>query len=149
MYINITFVVILGLLLGAGAFAQIRYPIDVADVKLGAKMSKEQVIAKFGVPDDYHVSDDGSLVGFVETYFYGKNSLSFMNGEFNGFDIYDARWNVMSDCFENGLRVGMPLSVIAKNTRYRLLQHNRIKNTYWILDNPVPENTPDSYNEPY
>ena len=142
---SITLLMILNMSFGIKSVAQISYPIDVAGIRLYSTLTEERVVEIFGTPDDHYVSDDGSLVGFVETYFYGKNSLSFVNGKLNGFDVHDDNWVVMSECFENGLRVGMPLSIITKDTRYRLLPHNRLKDTYWILDDPLPENVPDAY----
>ena len=85
---------------------------DVAGIKVGTKMSKRQVIAKFGLPDNYSCSDAGEL-GVDEIYYYGENSLSFNNNEFIGFFISDKKWPVLVSWIDGGIRVGEPLSSIS------------------------------------
>lgn len=123
--------------------AQNSYEVDIDGIMLNSSMTKEEVIAKFGEPDSYYINDDGSLVGLVETYVYGDNTLSFMNNELNGFYICDERWPVMNDIFVGGLKVGDNICVFDKKEQLQLLKHNRLPDTYWILDNPIHESTPD------
>ena len=123
--------------------AQDTYKVDIDGIMLNSSMTKEDIIAKFGHPDNYYINDDGSLVAHIETYVYGDNSLSIMNNKLNGFYICDGRWKVMHDIFPEGLQVGDNISVFNNKKQLQLLKHNRLPDTYWILDNPIHENAPD------
>lgn len=123
--------------------AQESYQVDIDGVMLYTSMTKVEVIAQFGEPDNYYINDDGSLVCLVETYVYGDNTLSFTDNYLNGFYICDKRWAVMNDIFVGGLKVGDNISVFDNIEHLQLLKHNRLPDTYLILDNPLRENAPD------
>lgn len=125
--------------------AQSAYSLDVNGIKIGASMTKAQMIYKFGEPDGYVLLDDGSLIGIIERYNFNGNSLTFMDGKLVGFSIVNDDWSVLSDYFENGLKVGSPVSLINQQNRFSLLKHPRFNNVYYILDNPLPELPPDFY----
>lgn len=85
--------------------AQESYEVDIDGVMLYTSMTEEEVIAKFGEPDDYYINDYESLVCLEETYVYGDNALTFRDNELNGFYICDKRWAVMNDIFVDGLKM--------------------------------------------
>ena len=78
---------------------------DVEGIETGTYMTRSQVIAKFGEPDNYYINDYGPLVCLEETYVYGDNALTFRDNELNGFYICDKRWAVMNDIFVDGLKM--------------------------------------------
>ena len=133
------------LLFTYNASAQESYKVDVKHVTLYEKLTKEEIVEKFGEPDNYYISDDENLAAVVEIYEYGENALLFMDHEFEGFEIRDQRWSVMNDCFCGGLKVGDNISVFHDKGQLKLLKHERMADTFWILDNPLPGNAPDTY----
>lgn len=124
--------------------AQESYKVDVNHVPVYEKLTKDEIVERFGEPDDYRITDDG-VFGFAEVYVYGENKLLFMDHEFEGFDIHDQSWSVMNDSFPGGLKIGDNISVFNDKNQLKLLKHERLADTFRILDNPLPENAPDTY----
>ncbi len=53
--------------------------IAVNGVEVDTKMTKSEVIAKFGKPDRYSYNDAGMVEGIDEWYLYADSSLHFNN----------------------------------------------------------------------
>ncbi len=139
-----TFITAICLLFTCNISAQESYKVDVNHVPVYEKLTRAEIVEKFGEPDDYRITDDG-LVGFEEIYVYGENALLFMDHEFEGFVIHDQSWSVMNDSFPGGLKVGDDISVFNDKNQLKLLNHERLADKFWILDDPLPENAPDTY----
>ena len=87
--------------------------IDVEGMKIGHKMTYDQFVAKFGIPDRYEqneLGDPGSSC-LDEYYWVGKNFLSFTeNGTFCEFFLRDDRFSALTLWISGGIRVGDKLS---------------------------------------
>ena len=87
--------------------------IDVEGMKIGHKMTYDQFVAKFGIPDRYEqneLGDPGSPC-LDEYYWVGKNFLSFTeNGTFCEFFLRDDRFSALTLWISGGIRVGDKLS---------------------------------------
>ena len=84
---------------------------DIEGVAIGTTMTKNEVIAKFGEPDQHSYSDADDL-GIDERYHYEENLLIFNNSEFIGFVVSDNRWRVLTNVVDGGVRVGDQFSKI-------------------------------------
>ena len=75
------------------------------------KMTKEQVIAKFGEPTNYRYYDSQDN-GVDERYFYNGSMLHFNDESFNGFSIKDSRFKVRLEGLDSEVKVGDKFSVL-------------------------------------
>lgn len=110
---------------------------DVNGVKIGVKMTKEQVVDIFGEPDKYVEQDSGDN-GVNKFYYYGKSFLHFKNDAFDEFYIVDTDFVALTNHIDGGLKVGDSISKLdsfkygkprkQKNGSYKL---------FFTSDNPV------------
>lgn len=86
--------------------------IDINGVPLWTDLNKEQIIEKFGVPDDYY-NEDGKYDDAWQTrgYKYGKNYIETCDGELWLFNIVDDRFKVLTTYFKGGVGVDDHISV--------------------------------------
>lgn len=86
--------------------------IDVNGVPLWSALTKEQVIEKFGTPDEYY-NEDGRYDDDCKErgYRYGNNYIETCDGEFWMFEIRDTRFKVLTKYFDGGVGVGDHISV--------------------------------------
>ncbi len=75
------------------------------------KMTKEQVIAKFGEPTNYRYYDSQDN-GVDERYFYNGSMLYFNDESFNGFSIKDSRFKVRLEGLDSEVKVGDKFSIL-------------------------------------
>ena len=75
------------------------------------KMTKEQVIAKFGEPTNYRYYDSQDN-GVDERYFYNGSMLHFNDESFNGFSIKDSRFKVRLEGLDSEVKVGDKFSIL-------------------------------------
>ena len=72
----------------------------------------EQVIEKFGTPDEYYNEDGRYDAEWQERgYRYGNNYIETCDGEFWMFEIRDTRFKVLTKYFDGGVGVGDHISV--------------------------------------
>ena len=74
------------------------------------KLTKEQVIAKFGQPDEY--TDTVYEDGRYETYIYGNDRLLFIDGSLFEFYISSKNFAVFTKDIDGGIRVGDSLEKV-------------------------------------
>ncbi len=90
------------------------YAQDVEGIEIGTKMTYEQVVEKFGEPDDVKILDADWPEGTKKyRFYYGKNNLLF--SEVDGlieFGLEDNRFATIANYMEGGIRVGDSLSKI-------------------------------------
>ena len=113
---------------------------DIEGVDIHQKMTKSQVIEKFGEPTEYKAfaSDDGTL---QEIFYYkkGVNRIEFSGGYLSGFSISDNRFTVLKILIPGGVTVGDHLSeVISINPEVKTWRPSK-KDIYYIqiLDSRV------------
>ncbi len=87
---------------------------DVDGVDITTKMTYEQVVAKFGQPDEVYEWDEDFPEGSKgREYQYGESMFRFSDRDgLIEFGISDDRFAVITHYIEGGLRVGDPLSKI-------------------------------------
>ena len=86
--------------------------IDINGVPLWSNLSKEQIIEKFGIPDEYYNEDGKYDDAWQERgYRYGDNYIETCDGELWMFEIRDKRFKVLTTYFEGGITVGDHISV--------------------------------------
>ena len=91
---------------------------DVDSVCVDTVMTKEEVIARFGEPDEYEFYDAGPD-GIDEYYHYGKSFIKFHDNEFIEFSICDSSFVALKCSIPGGVRVGDPFEVLAPLSRRR------------------------------
>lgn len=86
--------------------------IDVNGVPLWSILNKEQIIEKFGIPDEYYNEDGMYDDAWQERgYRYGKNYIETCDGELWEFYIRDNNFKVLTTYFKDGVKVGDHISV--------------------------------------
>lgn len=85
---------------------------DVDSVRVWTVMTKEEVIARFGEPDEYEFYDAGPD-GIEEYYHYGKSFIKFHDNVFIEFSICDSSFVALKCSIPGGVRVGDPFEVLA------------------------------------
>ena len=83
----------------------------VEGVNIFTKMTKEQVITKFGEPANYKYYDSQDN-GVDERYFYDGTMLHFNDESFNGFSIKDSRFKVRLEGLDSEVKVGDKFSIL-------------------------------------
>ena len=110
---------------------------DVNGVKIGTKMTYEQIVETFGEPDRVWEQDSGDY-GINKMYYYGKNIIHTIDDFFDEFHIVDTRFVAFTYQIEGGLKVGDPLSKL-DDFKYGEPQH--VCENYYLLfpysDNPA------------
>ena len=81
---------------------------DVEGVDICTKMTKDQVIQKFGHPEEYVFKDSYmDEEAKYELYYYGNgDSLVFVNEYLHSFDVYTDRWAVLTYMIDGGIKIG-------------------------------------------
>ena len=141
-----SFIAVICLFLSYNLSAQESYKLAVNGIELYSEMSYDDMAAKFGLPDSYYVEDDG-LVSFSNVYFYGNNTLTIEDGKLCGFSVADDRWGIsisVSGIVYN-LYSGDSITIFEDHEKLKLLEHPRLPETFWIIDDPLPNNPPDTY----
>nr|WP_278707721.1 hypothetical protein [Bacteroides intestinalis] len=87
--------------------------IAVNGVEVGTKMTKSEVIAKFGKPDRYSYNDAGIVEGIDEWYIYADSSLHFNNNMFIGFTVCDKNFSVTLGGLDSDIAAGDKFSVLS------------------------------------
>ncbi len=109
MKTRITMVMFMALLLSVfSAKAQIA----VNGVKTHTKMTKSEVIAKFGKPDKYLYQDSGDN-GVNEWYHYGETHFVFKDECFIDFAVCDKNLSVTLGGLDSDITVGDNISVLS------------------------------------
>lgn len=109
MKIRITMVMFVALMLSVfSAKAQIA----VNGVEVDTKMTKSEVIAKFGEPDKYLYQDSGDN-GVNEWYHYGKTHFVFKDEYFIEFTVCDKNFSVTLGGLDSDITVGDNFSVLS------------------------------------
>ena len=86
--------------------------IDVNGVPLWSVLNKEQIIEKFGIPDEYYNEDGRYDDAWKERgYKYGSNYIETCDCELWEFYIYDTKFKVHTTYFDGGIGVGDHISV--------------------------------------
>lgn len=140
------FITVVCLFLSYDLSAQESYKIAINGIELYSEMSYDDMVENFGSPDSYYVEDDG-LVSFTNVYFYGNNTLTIEDNKLSGFSVEDNIWGVsirFGDLVHN-LYLGASITVFEDCEKLKLLEHPRFPETFWIIDNPLPNNAPDTY----
>ena len=110
MKIRITMVMFVALMLSVfSANAQIA----VNGIEVDTKMTKSEVIAKFGEPDRYSYNDAGMVEGIDEWYIYADGSLHFNNNLFIGFTVIGKSFAVTLGGLDSDITVGDKFSVLS------------------------------------
>ena len=110
MKTRITMVMFVALVLSVfSAKAQIA----VNGVEVDTKMTKSEVIAKFGKPDRYSYNDAGIVEGIDEWYIYADSSLHFNNNMFIGFTVCDKNFSVTLGGLDSDIAAGDKFSVLS------------------------------------
>ncbi len=110
MKTRITMVMFVALVLSVfSAKAQIA----VNGVEVDTKMTKSEVIAKFGKPDRYSYNDAGMVEGIDERYIYADGSLHFNNNLFIGFTVIGKSFAVTLGGLDSDITVGDKFSVLS------------------------------------
>ncbi len=81
---------------------------DVEGVDVCTKMTKDQVIQKFGQPEEYVFKDSYmDEEAKYELYYYGNGDrMVFVNEYLHCFDVYTDRWAVLMYMIEGGVKIG-------------------------------------------
>ena len=109
MKIRITMVMFVALMLSVfSAKAQIA----VNGVEVDTKMTKSEVIAKFGEPDKYLYQDSGDN-GVNEWYHYGKTHFVFKDEYFIEFTVCDKNFSVTLGGLDSDITAGDNVSVLS------------------------------------
>ena len=87
--------------------------IAVNGVEVGTRMTKSEVIAKFGKPDRYSYNDAGIVEGIDEWYIYADSSLHFNNNMFIGFTVCDKNFSVTLGGLDSDIAAGDKFSVLS------------------------------------
>ncbi len=87
--------------------------IAVNGIEVGTKMTKSEVIAKFGKPDRYSYNDAGMVEGIDERYIYADGSLHFNNNLFIGFTVIGKSFAVTLGGLDSDITVGDKFSVLS------------------------------------
>ncbi len=93
--------------------------IAVNGIEVDTKMTKSEVIAKFGEPDrysynyNYNYNDAGMVEGIDEWYLYADSSLHFNNNLFIGFTVCDKNFSVTLGGLDSDITVGDKFSVLS------------------------------------
>lgn len=85
--------------------------IAVNGVEVDTKMTKSEVIAKFGEPDKYLYQDSGDN-GVNEWYHYGKTHFVFKDEYFIEFTICDKNFSVTLGGLDSDITAGDNVSVL-------------------------------------
>ena len=88
---------------------------DVEGVDVCTKMAKNQVIQKFGQPEEYVFKDSYmDEEAKYELYYYGNgDTLVFVNEYLYDFYVKTQRWSVLLTMIEGGVKIGDPFSKMA------------------------------------
>ena len=87
--------------------------LDVEGMKIGHKMTYDQFVAKFGIPDRYEQNELGEACesSVDEYYKVGQDVFYFQdNGTFSGFSINENKFSALTLWVSGGIRVGDKLS---------------------------------------
>ncbi len=87
--------------------------IAVNGIEVGTKMTKSEVIAKFGEPDRYSYNDAGMVEGIDERYIYADGSLHFNNNLFIGFTVIGKSFAVTLGGLDSDITAGDKFSVLS------------------------------------
>ncbi len=89
------------------------YAQDVEGVEIGTKMTYEQVVEKFGEPDEVEIQEECEPECAQYRYYYGISNLLFSEDDgLIGFSLRDKTFNAIMNYIEGGLNVGDSLSQI-------------------------------------
>ncbi len=104
LFLSITFI-------GASLYS---YAQDVEGVEINTNMTFEQVVEKFGQPDEVEIQDaDWPEGAKIRYYQYGENELVFSDTDgLIEFSIRNNRFALITNYVEGGIRVGDLLSKI-------------------------------------
>ena len=104
---NLLSIIISCFFLGINLSAQ-----DVEGVDVCTKMAKDQVIQKFGQPEEYIFKDSYmDEEAKYELYYYGNGDrLVFVNEYLHCFDVYTDRWTILMYMIDGGVKIGDPFS---------------------------------------
>lgn len=106
---------------------------DVEGVDIHQKMTKSQIVEKFGQPTSYETyeSDDGTL---EEIFYYGQdaNEIYFTGGKLSGFSIDDDSFVVLTKSVTGGVKVGDPLSKVSSLNPEVATWRSSKNNIYYI-----------------
>ena len=83
----------------------------VNGIEVCTKMTKEEVIAKFGEPTRYRYYDSQDN-GVDERYFYDKTMLHFNDESLNGFSIKNNRFKVSLEGLDCDVTVGDKFTIL-------------------------------------
>lgn len=85
---------------------------DIEGVDTRQKMTKAQIIEKFGEPTTYKNStfDDGTP---LETFYYDRTFIRFTDGYLSEFVIMDNKFKVLTKLISGGISVGDSLTRIS------------------------------------
>ena len=86
--------------------------IAVNGVEVDTKMTKSEVIAKFGEPDKYLYQDSGDN-GVNEWYHYGETHFVFKDEYFIEFTVCDKNFSVTLGGLDSDITVGDKFSVLS------------------------------------
>lgn len=125
--------------------AQDSYDIQLNGLRLYNQVSYGDLVSRFGVPDDSYLEDDGSLSEVAIVYVYGNNTLTVANGRLSGFSVVDNKWKICVDGLTESLQIGSSVPEFEGNSRFQLLTHPIYSETFYLVDNPLPNNPPDTY----
>lgn len=106
---------------------------DIEGVDIHQKMTKSQIVEKFGQPTSYETyeSDDGTL---EEIFYYGQdaNEIYFTGGKLSGFSIDDDSFVVLTKSVTGGVKVGDPLSKVSSLNPEVATWRSSKNNIYYI-----------------
>ena len=85
------------------------YQRDVNGIKVGTRLTREQVVAEFGEPTRYVEQDSGDN-GVDRYYYYGNTYIHTNEHIFDEFALRDAAFTAFTTQISEGLKVGQPLS---------------------------------------
>ena len=85
------------------------YQRDVNGIKVGTRLTREQVVAEFGEPTRYVEQDSGDN-GVNRYYYYGKSYIHTKDHVFDEFAVSDTSFVAFTLQIEGGLKIGDPLS---------------------------------------
>ena len=117
------------------------YDRDVNGVWVGAILTRDQVIAKFGEPTKFMEKDSGDN-GVDRHYYYGKSYIHTNDHIFDEFALRDATFTAFTLQIEGGLKVGDPLSKLDDFTYGKPILDKPIEDMvryklFHTTDNPV------------
>ena len=104
---------------------------DVEGVDIHQKMTKSQIVEKFGQPTSYktYEADDGTP---EEIYHFDKNRINFSNGYLSEFSINDDSFLVLTKSVTGGVKVGDPLSKVSSLNPEVATWRSSKNNIYYI-----------------